>query len=70
MYIITSAISGTLGFIFLVVWVLLVVFTSLSILRNINLNIANKILWIAIILVVPILGSLVYLFFKSLRNTD
>jgi len=68
MYLITSAITGTFGFIFLVLWVLLVVFTLLNILRNHSLNLDNKILWIVIIVVVPILGSLIYLFWKSVKN--
>lgn len=69
MYIITSAISGTFGFIFLIVWFLLLIFTLVSILRNANLDLGNKLLWLAIIVVVPILSSLTYLLIRSVRNT-
>ena len=69
MYIITSAISGTFGFIFLIIWFLLLIFTLVSILRNANLDLGNKILWLAIIVVVPILGSLTYLLIRSLKNS-
>ncbi len=67
---ITSAISGTLGMIFFILWVLLVIFTLVSILRNSNVNRDNKLLWIVIILVVPIIGPLVYLFWHSARKPE
>jgi len=68
MYIITSAISGTLGFIFLIIWALLVVISFLNILRTHTLNLPNKLLWILIIVVVPILGSLIYMVWKTVKN--
>ena len=68
MYLITSTIGGTFGLLFLFIWVLLGIYAFFNILRNKNINSGAKLLWIAIIAVVPILGSLIYLFLKSLRT--
>jgi len=68
MYLITSTIGGTFGLLFLFAWVLLGIYVFFAILRNKNINNGAKLLWIAIIVVVPILGSLTYLFLKSLRT--
>jgi hypothetical protein len=70
MYLITSAISGTLGLIFLILWVLLSIFTLINIFRNDNVNRENKFLWVIIIVVVPILGSLVYLYWHSVKKPE
>jgi len=68
MYLITSTIGGTFGLIFLFIWVLLGIYTFFAILRNKNMNGGAKLLWIAIIAVVPILGSFTYLFLRSLKT--
>ena len=66
MYLITSAVSGTLGFIFLIIWGVLSILALVTILRNKGhyLNIGNRLLWMLVVLVVPILGSVIYLFWK------
>jgi hypothetical protein len=70
MYLLTSAITGTFGLIFMIIWALLFVFTLLNILRNHNVGAGNKIIWIIIIIVVPILGSLIYILWKSARKPE
>ena len=72
MYLITSAVSGTLGFIFLIIWGVLSILALVTILRNKGhyLNIGNRLLWMLVVLVVPILGSVIYLFWKSAKNPD
>jgi hypothetical protein len=68
MYLITSAIGGTFGLMFLFTWVLLGIYAFFNILRNRNMNNGAKLLWIIIIAVVPILGSITYLFLRSLKT--
>jgi cobalamin synthase len=68
MYLITSAIGGTFGLIFLILWALLSVYSLINVLRNNNINGGAKILWIVIIIVVPILGSLIYLFWRNVKD--
>jgi Phospholipase_D-nuclease N-terminal len=68
MYLITSAIGGTLGLIFLVIWALLSMYSIINVLRDHNINSGSKILWVMIIIVVPILGSLIYLFWRSVKT--
>jgi hypothetical protein len=68
MYLITSAIGGTLGLIFLIIWALLSIYSLVNVLRNKNMNGGAKILWVVIIIVVPILGSLTYLFLRSIKT--
>jgi hypothetical protein len=68
MYLITSAIGGTFGLIFLILWALLSLYSLTNVLRNGNINNGTKILWIVIIIVVPILGSLIYLFWRSVKE--
>lgn len=72
MYILTSAISGIFGLIFLAIWLLLSVFTVISVLRNHEhkLNLLDKMLWILLIIVVPIVGSLIYIMWKSGRKPE
>ena len=65
MYLITSAIGGTFGLIFLVIWVLLSIYSLFNVLRNKNMNGGAKILWVVIIIVVPILGSIAHLPFPA-----
>ncbi len=68
MYLITSAIGGTFGLLFLFTWVLLGIYAFFNIVRNKNINNGAKLLWIIIIAVVPILGSTTYLFLRSLKT--
>ncbi len=68
MYLITSSIGGTLGLIFMVIWALLSLYSLINVLRNKNVNGDSKILWVVIIIVVPILGSLFYLFWRSVKE--
>jgi hypothetical protein len=68
MYLITSAIGGTFGLLFLFIWVLLGIYAFFNIVRNKNINNGAKLLWIIIIAVVPILGSMIYLFLRSLKT--
>ena len=68
MYIITSAISGTFGLIFLILWALLVIFALISIFRNSNVNRDNKFLWFVIVVIVPIIGPLIYWFWHSVKE--
>ena len=68
MYLITSAVGGTLGLIFLIVWGALAIYTVINVIRTHKLNLGSKILWAVIIIVVPILGSLVYLFWRKVKE--
>lgn len=68
MYLLTPAFSGTIGLIFLTIWLGLVVFSLFHILLHKEIDRNNKILWIAIVLVVPIGGALVYLFWRSVKR--
>ena len=62
MHFISELISGIFGLIFFVAYLILFVYALLDILKNPNLNQTTKLLWILIILVAPILGSLIYIF--------
>jgi len=68
MYLITSAIGGTLGLIFLILWGLLSLYSLINVLRTHAINGDAKLLWIAIIIVVPILGSVAYLFWRRVKT--
>jgi hypothetical protein len=68
MYLITSAIGGTLGLIFLILWGLLSLYSLINVLRTHAINEGTKILWVVIIIVVPILGSLTYLFWRGVKT--
>jgi hypothetical protein len=68
MYLITSAIGGTLGLIFLIIWGLLSLYALINILRTHKINEGSKILWVVVIIVVPILGSLTYLFWRKVKT--
>jgi hypothetical protein len=72
MFILTSAFSGVLGLIFMALWLSLAVITILSILRNQGhtLSTGNKLLWIIIIMVIPIIGPLTYLIWKSAKKPE
>jgi len=62
MHFISELISGIFGLIFFVAYLILFLYALLDILKNPNLNQTTKLLWILIILVAPILGSLIYIF--------
>jgi hypothetical protein len=68
MYLIISTIGGTLGLIFLILWALLSLYSLVNVIRNRNINGDSNILWVVIIIVVPILGSLTYLFWRSVKE--
>jgi hypothetical protein len=68
MYLITSAIGGTFGLIFLIVWALLSLYALINVLRNNSVNGGAKILWVAIIIVAPIVGSLTYLLWRRVKT--
>ncbi|MEO6850616.1 MAG: PLDc N-terminal domain-containing protein [Mucilaginibacter sp.] len=68
MYLITSAIGGTFGLIFLLLWAMLSLYALVNVIRSRNINGGAKILWVVIIIVVPILGSLVYMFWRSVKE--
>jgi len=68
MHFITDLISGVFGLIFFIIYILLVVYALMDILRSSRVNQSTKLLWIIIILIAPILGSLLYLFWG--RNQD
>jgi hypothetical protein len=68
MYLITSAFGGTLGLIFLIIWGLLSLYSLINVVRSHAINGDGKFLWVVIIIVVPILGSLIYLFWKSVKT--
>lgn len=61
MHFISTVISGAFGLIFFIAWVLLVLYALMSILRS-SMNRNTKLLWIIIIILVPVLGSLLYIF--------
>jgi hypothetical protein len=68
MYLITSLIGGTFGLIFLIAWGLLSLYSLINIFRTHAINLGSKVLWAVIIIVVPILGSLTYLFWRSVKT--
>jgi len=68
MYLITSAFGGTLGLIFLIIWGLLSLYSLINVVRSHAVNGDGKILWVVIIIVVPIVGSLTYLFWRSVKT--
>jgi len=68
MYLITSAFGGTLGLIFLIIWGALSLYSLINIIRTHAINGGSKILWIVIIIVVPILGSVTYLFWRNVKE--
>jgi hypothetical protein len=62
MQFISSVIGGAFGLVFLIAWVLLVGYALLDLLNKSSFNQTNKLLWLIIILIAPILGSLLYIF--------
>lgn len=53
--------SGFFQFIFGVIWIILFIAALLDIFRS-SLPLNTKLLWLVVILVAPILGSLIYLY--------
>ncbi|EHQ28271.1 PLDc N-terminal domain-containing protein [Mucilaginibacter paludis] len=68
MQFISSVIGGAFGLLFFIAWVVLVLYALLGILRNPGFNSNTKLLWIVIILIAPILGSLLYIFWGRNQN--
>jgi hypothetical protein len=61
-------VSGTLGLMLMIVWLALLIFTLFHTIGNKNIDRNNKWLWVLIMVVVPILGSLVYLFWRLVKR--
>ena len=59
---VTSIVSGVFGLIFFVIEFALIVYALLDIFKNPNFNFNTKLLWVIIIVLIPILGSLLYIF--------
>ncbi len=68
MHFISELISGVFGLIFFVLYVALFIYALLDIIKSSRFNQNTKLLWIIIILIAPILGSLIYLVWG--RNQD
>ncbi len=67
MYLITSVFGGTLGLIFLIIWGLLSLYAIINVLRNTSVIGFGKAVWIAIILFIPIVGAVFYLFWRNVK---
>lgn len=70
MYLITPTFSGILGAIVFIAWVILAFIALLNIFRTPWLNATSRLVWIVIIIVVPVLGALVYLFWKKVKKVN
>ncbi|MBW4890306.1 PLDc N-terminal domain-containing protein [Mucilaginibacter sp. HMF5004] len=62
MELVTSVVSGVFGLIFFIVEFVLIVYALMDIFKNPNFNLNTKLLWVIIIVLIPILGSLLYIF--------
>jgi divalent metal cation (Fe/Co/Zn/Cd) transporter len=62
MELVTSLVSGLFGLIFFIIELILIVYALMDIFKNPNFNTNTKLLWVIIIVLIPILGSLLYLF--------
>jgi hypothetical protein len=62
MELITSIVSGVFGLVFFIIELILIVYALLDIFKNPNFNLNTKLLWVIIIVLIPILGSLLYIF--------
>ena len=65
---VTSIISGVFGLIFFIIWLVLIVYALMDIIKNSGLNQNTKLLWVILIVVALILGSLLYLFWGRTAN--
>ncbi len=70
MYFITPAISGIFGLIFLITWVVLAFAALFNLFLTPWLNVISRVVWLVIIIVIPVLGALIYLFWKKVRKVD
>lgn len=70
MYFITPAFSGIFGLMVLVTWLILAIIAFVDLSRTRWLNAANRILWVVVIIIIPILGALVYLFWKKVKQVE
>lgn len=61
MHFIISALGSLFNFVCLVIWLILVVYAVLDLLRNRRFSQTVKLLWIVVIFVAPFFGSLLYL---------
>jgi len=68
MHFISELISGVFGLIFFVITAILVIYALLDVLKNPGLNGNTKLLWIIIIILLPIIGSLLYIFWGRNQN--
>ena len=59
--------SGFFQFIFGVIWIILVVAALLDLFRT-ELPLNTKLLWLIVILVAPIFGSLIYLYWGTYQR--
>ncbi|WP_295653101.1 PLDc N-terminal domain-containing protein [uncultured Mucilaginibacter sp.] len=65
---VTSMVSGVVGLIFFIIELILVVYALMDIFKNSSFSQSTKLLWFIIILLIPILGSLLYLFWGRTKN--
>ena len=65
---VTSMVSGVVGLIFFLIELILVVYALMDIFKNSSFSQSTKLLWFIIILLIPILGSLLYLFWGRTKN--
>ena len=62
MELVTSVVSGVFGLVFFIIEFILIVYALLDIFKNPNFTLNTKLLWVLIIVLIPILGSLLYIF--------
>jgi predicted lysophospholipase L1 biosynthesis ABC-type transport system permease subunit len=65
---VTTIISGLFGLVFFIIELILVVYAILDIIKNPNFSFNTKLLWVIIIVLIPILGSLLYIFWGRNQN--
>jgi divalent metal cation (Fe/Co/Zn/Cd) transporter len=68
MELVTSVISGVFGLVFFVIEFVLIVYALLDIFKNPSFSLNTKLLWVIIIVLIPILGSLLYIFWGRNQN--
>ncbi|HYK77728.1 MAG TPA: PLDc N-terminal domain-containing protein [Daejeonella sp.] len=57
-----ALIGGLFRFVFGVLWLILIVIALFDLFQNNTLKTNTKLLWIIVILIAPVFGSLIYLF--------
>jgi len=65
---VSSFISGAFGLVFFIIEAILVIYAVLDIIKNRNFNMNTKLLWVIIIILIPILGSILYLVWGRNKN--